>query len=95
MSGNFKSRYTLSFAVFAFVFLMLSIVQLKMKLPMMILERFIPGAGWFEIVYNFPVCRICGVQNAGSAECAPLEKNNLDYLFNIFLPPAYPWIIGS
>ncbi len=50
MSGNFKSRYTLSFAVFAFVFLMLSIVQLKMKLPMMILERFIPGAGWLEIV---------------------------------------------
>ena len=49
MSGTFKSKYALPFAVFAFVFLMLSMVQLKMKLPMMILERFIPGAGWFEI----------------------------------------------
>jgi ferredoxin-type protein NapH len=44
-----KSRYALPFAVFIFIFFLLSMVQLKMKLPMMILERFIPGAGWIEI----------------------------------------------
>jgi ferredoxin-type protein NapH len=49
MTRAFKSKFTLPLAVFAFVSLMLSIVQLKMKMPMMILERFIPGAGWFEI----------------------------------------------
>jgi polyferredoxin len=45
-----KSKFTLSVGVFIFVFLLLSMLQLKMKLPMLILERFIPGAGWFEIV---------------------------------------------
>ena len=35
-----------AFTVTAFI---LSIVQVKVKLPMLLLERFIPGAGWFEI----------------------------------------------
>ncbi len=49
MPGTFNKKFTLPFAVFVFVFFLLSLVQLKMKMPMMILERFIPGAGWFEI----------------------------------------------
>jgi polyferredoxin len=49
MPRTFKNKLTLPFAVFAFVFLLLSLVQLKMNLPMMILERFIPGAGWIQI----------------------------------------------
>jgi ferredoxin-type protein NapH len=46
---SFKNRSALPLAVFSFVFLLLSMVQLKMKLPMLIVERFIRGAGWFEI----------------------------------------------
>jgi ferredoxin-type protein NapH len=49
MSLSLKSRFNLPVGVFAFVFCLLSVLQLKMKLPMLILERFIPGAGWFEI----------------------------------------------
>jgi len=44
----FKGKFTLSFAVFIFVLLLLSMVQLKMKVPVLILERFIHGAGWLE-----------------------------------------------
>jgi polyferredoxin len=49
MPQTSKNKFTLSIAVLIFVFFLLSIVQLKIKVPMMILERFIPGAGWLEI----------------------------------------------
>jgi len=39
----------LPLAVFLFVLLLLIPVQLKVENPMLLLERFIPGAGWFEI----------------------------------------------
>jgi polyferredoxin len=45
-----KKDYSLPLAVAAFVMLMLAMVQLKVPRPMIILERFIPGAGWFEII---------------------------------------------
>jgi polyferredoxin len=37
-------------AVFLFILFLLIPVQLKVENPMLLLERFIPGAGWFEIV---------------------------------------------
>lgn len=37
-------------AVFLFVLFLLVPVQLMLENPMLLLERFIPGAGWFEIV---------------------------------------------
>ena len=43
-------RYYLSISVFLFVVLLLSMVQLKVDNPMLLLERFIPGAGWVEII---------------------------------------------
>ena len=49
MSGTFNKKLALPLAVIVFVFLMLTMVQLKMPLPILILERFIHGAGWFEI----------------------------------------------
>jgi ferredoxin-type protein NapH len=49
MSGTFKNKFALPSAVFVFVFFLLSMVQLKMKMPMIILERFIHGGGWIEI----------------------------------------------
>lgn len=45
---DFK-RYTLPVSVFVFVGFMLSMIQLKVKLPMLLLERFIQGGGWIEI----------------------------------------------
>jgi hypothetical protein len=45
-----KKDYSLPLAVAAFVMLMLAMVQLKVPRPMIILERLIPGAGWFEII---------------------------------------------
>ncbi len=50
MSGTIKNKFTLPVAVFLFVFILLSLVQLKMKIPMLIMERFIHGAGWVEIL---------------------------------------------
>ncbi|MDA3928789.1 MAG: 4Fe-4S binding protein [Prolixibacteraceae bacterium] len=41
--------YNLSLSVFVFVTFMLSMVQLKVETPMLLLERFIVGGGWFEI----------------------------------------------
>jgi polyferredoxin len=49
MFHTYKNKVALPSAVFAFVFFLLSMVQLKMSLPMIILERFIHGAGWVEI----------------------------------------------
>jgi hypothetical protein len=49
MRPSLISRFTLPFAVFVFIFFLLSMVQLKVKIPMMILERFIAGIGWIEI----------------------------------------------
>lgn len=40
----------LPIAVFLFILVLLVPVQLKVENPMLLLERFIPGAGWFEIV---------------------------------------------
>jgi ferredoxin-type protein NapH len=51
MRQSLKSKISLPLGVFLFVFFLLSMVQLKVKLPMMILERFIPGSGWVEIVF--------------------------------------------
>jgi hypothetical protein len=40
----------LPLAVFLFILLLLIPVQLMVANPMLLLERFIPGAGWLEIV---------------------------------------------
>ena len=40
----------LPLAVFFFVLLLLVPVQLKVANPMLLLERFLPGAGWIEIL---------------------------------------------
>ncbi|MBE9518239.1 MAG: 4Fe-4S binding protein, partial [Bacteroidetes bacterium] len=50
MSGLLKKSLRLPFAVFLFVLFLLIPVQLKVENPMLLLERFIPGAGWFEII---------------------------------------------
>jgi ferredoxin-type protein NapH len=50
MLNTYKKYYTLPSTVFVFVFLLLSIVQLKLAKPIILLERFIQGGGWFEIV---------------------------------------------
>ncbi|MEA3460324.1 MAG: 4Fe-4S binding protein [Bacteroidota bacterium] len=50
MSGPQKKQLRLPLAVFLFVLLLLIPVQLKVENPMLLLERFVPGAGWFEIV---------------------------------------------
>lgn len=42
-------KYQLPLAVFAFTATLLSIMQLKMKNPILLAERFIEGAGWIEI----------------------------------------------
>lgn len=45
-----KEQYKLSFYVFIFTFLLLAIVQIKLKNhPLILLERFIEGGGWVEI----------------------------------------------
>ena len=51
MQHIFKGKSALPFAVYIFVFFLLAMVQLMVKVPMLILERFIPGAGWFEIAF--------------------------------------------
>jgi polyferredoxin len=50
MSGLLKKSQRLPAAVFLFVLFLLIPVQLKVENPMLLLERFIPGAGWFEII---------------------------------------------
>ena len=50
MSGLLKKPLRLPIAVFLFILVLLIPVQLKVENPMLLLERFIPGAGWFEIV---------------------------------------------
>lgn len=47
---SFKKLYFLPTAVFVFVFFLLAMVQLKVQRPMILMERFIPGAGWFEMI---------------------------------------------
>jgi len=47
---NSKQKYTLPILVFIFVSIVLAFVQIKVERPMILLERFIPGGGWFEIV---------------------------------------------
>jgi len=42
-------RFRLPLLVFLFTLFLLSFVQMKVENPMLILERFIPGGGWFEI----------------------------------------------
>ncbi|MBN1183090.1 MAG: 4Fe-4S binding protein [Bacteroidales bacterium] len=44
-------KLKLPFSVFAFIVIMLSIVQWKVERPMILLERFIPGGGWIEIPF--------------------------------------------
>lgn len=46
-----KSKYRLPFFVFLFVVFLLSIVQLMMDNPMIILERFVKNGGWIEIFF--------------------------------------------
>lgn len=50
MSNTFKKYYVLPTAVFVFVFILLALVQMKMSRPIILLERFISGGGWFEVV---------------------------------------------
>lgn len=45
-----KSTYFLPIAVFLFVFALLAMVQVMVSRPMILLERFIPNAGWVEIL---------------------------------------------
>lgn len=43
-------KYSLELITFLFVFIILSFVQIKVHRPMLLLERFITGSGWIEIV---------------------------------------------
>ena len=45
-----KSRTILSLAIFLVVGILLTFVQLKVDNPLLILERFIKGGGWVEIL---------------------------------------------
>lgn len=50
-NGNRIQQYKLPVAVFIFTFLFLSLVQIKMvSHPIILLERFIAGGGWVEII---------------------------------------------
>jgi ferredoxin-type protein NapH len=49
MSNTSKKYYLLPAVVFIFTFILLAILQIKMARPIILLERFIPGGGWFEI----------------------------------------------
>jgi polyferredoxin len=44
-----SSRIKLSISVFAFIFLILSSIQLKIKNPIILAERFFTYTGWFEV----------------------------------------------
>ncbi len=50
MSGVQKKQLWLPISVSLFILLLLIPVQLKVENPMLLLERFVPGGGWFEIV---------------------------------------------
>ncbi len=51
MGINNLKKYTLPLAVFIFTLSILSVVQIRLSShPMILLERFIKGGGWFEIV---------------------------------------------
>lgn len=45
-----ENALKLPLAVFLFILVLLVPVQLKVANPMLLLERFIPGGGWFEMV---------------------------------------------
>ncbi len=45
-----KNKYKVPIIVFILVFTLLSFVQIKVPTPMLLAERFIPGAGWAEIL---------------------------------------------
>lgn len=47
MTGG--KRFRLPFLVFFFILFLLSFVQIKVENPMLLLERFVKGGGWFEI----------------------------------------------
>jgi polyferredoxin len=50
---NFKNKNSgiiLPISVFVFIFILLSVIQIKVHHPMLILEIFINGGGWFEII---------------------------------------------
>jgi len=47
MTGT--KRFRLPLLVFLFILFLLSFVQMKVENPMLILERFVKGGGWFEI----------------------------------------------
>ncbi len=46
---NNKKTLLLPAGVFIFVFIILGIIQIKLTNPMILLERFVKGGGWFEI----------------------------------------------
>jgi polyferredoxin len=50
MSGVQQKQRWLPISVSLFILLLLIPVQLKVENPMLLLERFIPGGGWIEIV---------------------------------------------
>jgi len=50
MRGLLKKSLRLPAAVFLFILFLLIPVQLKVENPMLLLERFLPGSGWIEIM---------------------------------------------
>lgn len=50
MNALIPAKYRLPVAVFIFILLFLSIVQLKLNNPIILLERFLEGGGWIEIL---------------------------------------------
>ena len=44
-------KYSLEISTFLVVCLLLSFVQIRVQRPMLLVERFIEGAGWFEIFF--------------------------------------------
>ena len=50
MKGSKLQSFRLPAAVFALVVMLLTIVQVKVDPPMLLLERFIPGGGWAELI---------------------------------------------
>ncbi len=49
--GIMKRYFRLPIAVFIFVSLILSLIQMNLELEIILLERFIPGGGWIEIPF--------------------------------------------
>ena len=47
---NWFSRYSLSIYAFLTTALILGFVQWKVERPMLMMERFLPGSGWLEII---------------------------------------------